>query len=145
MSKKRNTRITNKLGFRHNCYVATATYNLKDFCHSGLWTCSHLMTILRSQKNNDFFRFWFYCVALKLHCLFQYGDSADLAAPLPDGRTITDIMHPWIRQSGYPVITLSRQGNTFTVTQKHFVLDPERPLLNSEYKYVKLYSLSLNK
>ena len=31
MSKIRNTEITDKRGFQHPCYVATATQNLKDY------------------------------------------------------------------------------------------------------------------
>ena len=42
MSKLRNTGITDKRGFPHPCYVATATQNLKDFRNSSLWTCSHI-------------------------------------------------------------------------------------------------------
>ena len=34
MSKLGNTGITNKWGFPHPCYVATATQNLKDFRNS---------------------------------------------------------------------------------------------------------------
>ena len=48
--------MTDKWGFRHTCYVATSAQNLNDFHNSSLWTCSHLMAILRSQnKNTDFF------------------------------------------------------------------------------------------
>ena len=39
MSKLRNTEKTDKRGFSHTCYVATATQNLKDFRNSSLWTC----------------------------------------------------------------------------------------------------------
>ena len=55
MSKIRNIQITDKWGFRHTCYVATATQTLKDLRNSSLWTCSHRMAILKSQnKNTDF-------------------------------------------------------------------------------------------
>ena len=36
MSRIRNTRITDKRGFRRTCYIATATQNLKDFRISSL-------------------------------------------------------------------------------------------------------------
>ena len=55
MSKIRNTAITDKWGFRHTCYVATATQNLKDFHNFSLRTCLHLLVKLRSQ--NIFFDF----------------------------------------------------------------------------------------
>ena len=45
MSKLRNTGITNKRGFPHPCYVATATQNLKDFRNSSLWTYSHIKEV----------------------------------------------------------------------------------------------------
>ena len=42
MSKIRNTETTDKRGFRHTCYVVTATQNLKDFHNYGhvhiIWT-----------------------------------------------------------------------------------------------------------
>ena len=38
MSKIRNTEITDKRGFRYNCYVATANQNLKDLRNSSLCT-----------------------------------------------------------------------------------------------------------
>ena len=53
VQNKKYTRITDKWGFRHTRYVATATQNLKDFRNSGLWTCSHLMGIA-TQNLKDF-------------------------------------------------------------------------------------------
>ena len=50
-----STGITDKWGFRHTCYVATAAQNLNDFRNSNLWTCSHIMVILRSQNKNTEF------------------------------------------------------------------------------------------
>ena len=51
----RNTGVTDQWGFRHTCYVATASQNLNDIHNSGLLACSHRMAILRSQnKNTDF-------------------------------------------------------------------------------------------
>ena len=37
MPKIRNTGITDKWGFRHTCYVATAAQNLKDLHNSSLY------------------------------------------------------------------------------------------------------------
>ena len=35
------------------------------------------------------------------------------------------IMNTWTRQKGYPVLTLDRNGSTYTVTQERFLTDPE--------------------
>ena len=50
MSKIRNTGITDKWGFLHACYVATATQKFKDFQNSSVWINSHIMDISRSEK-----------------------------------------------------------------------------------------------
>ena len=50
MSKIRNTGITDQWGFRHPCYVATASQYLKDFHNSSLWPCSHVMNISRNEN-----------------------------------------------------------------------------------------------
>ena len=64
MSKIRNTGITDQW---HTCYVVTATQNVKDLRNSSLWTCSHLMAILRSQnENTNFF------MILAWLCRFNY-------------------------------------------------------------------------
>ena len=55
MSEIRNTGITAKRGFRHIFDVATAAENVKDFHNSSLWTCSHLMDILKSQNKKHVF------------------------------------------------------------------------------------------
>ena len=55
MSKIRNTGITDKWGFRHTCYVASAAQNLKDLHNCSLLTCSHLMAILKSLNNTTDF------------------------------------------------------------------------------------------
>ena len=34
-------------------------------------------------------------------------------------------MNTWTRQKGYPVLTLDRNGSTYTVTQERFLTDPE--------------------
>ena len=38
MSKIRNMGITDKWGFRHTCYIATAAQNLKDFKRLQFWS-----------------------------------------------------------------------------------------------------------
>ena len=55
MSKISYMGITDKWGFWHTCYVVPAAQNIKEFRHSSIWTCSHIIVILRSQhKNTDF-------------------------------------------------------------------------------------------
>ena len=34
-------------------------------------------------------------------------------------------MNTWTRQKGYPVLTLNKNGSTYTVTQERFLTDPE--------------------
>ena len=34
-------------------------------------------------------------------------------------------MNTWTRQKGYPVLMLTKNGNTYTVTQERFLTDPE--------------------
>lgn len=40
---------------------------------------------------------------------------------------VGDIMNTWIRQMGYPVVNVAidRTRKVLTLTQKHFLLDPE--------------------
>ena len=64
MSKIKNTKITDYWGFRHTCYIVTATKNLKDFHNSGLWTCSQLWTYQEAKIQFWFLDdFWPDCVA----------------------------------------------------------------------------------
>ena len=73
MSKIRNTGRTDKCGFRHTCYVATADQNLKDFHNSSLWIFSHLRVISRSQnKNTDFFHVFSLIVRVALMNKLEY-------------------------------------------------------------------------
>ena len=65
MSKIRNTGITDKWGFRHTCYVATAAQYLKDFRNSILWTCSNLIAIIKRQAQAEIIKksvilFWLF-------------------------------------------------------------------------------------
>ena len=49
--KERNKQISDKWGFWHTCYVATATQNLNYYI-SSLWVCSHIMDIIKKRKYN---------------------------------------------------------------------------------------------
>lgn len=40
------------------------------------------------------------------------------------GKDIKDIMNTWITQSGYPVVTLTRDGDQLTYSQKQFFIGP---------------------
>ena len=62
MFKIRNTGITDKRGFSHTCYVATATKKLKDFHNFSLWTTYQEAKILFWLLDD----FWPDCVALSL-------------------------------------------------------------------------------
>ncbi|MFZ2544933.1 MAG: ERAP1-like C-terminal domain-containing protein, partial [Candidatus Saccharimonadales bacterium] len=43
------------------------------------------------------------------------------------GEKITDIMNTWISQSGYPVITIERDGENVSLSQKQFFIGPHEP------------------
>ena len=87
MSKKRNTRITDKPGFRYTCYVATATKNLTESHNSSLWTGWHIMDKLGSQNKND--DFWW---SLAWHSRFKNGKS-DSATCSCQTRPVTGEKH----------------------------------------------------
>ena len=61
--------------------------------------------------------------------LFQHAASDKMLVSLPAGRTWTDVMYTWIKQMGYPVLTVTRSGDRFIVTQKMFLGDPEKPII----------------
>ena len=45
-------------------------------------------------------------------------------ASLPDGLTVKDMMDTWTKQMGYPVITLSSNGDTLSYKQERFFTNP---------------------
>jgi len=73
----------------------------------------------------------------------KYGntDSDDLLAHLKDkveDLDVTGIFNTWIRQKGYPVVNVVREGNTYKLTQNRFLTDPDsasQETLESEYNY----------
>ena len=48
-------------------------------------------------------------------------------ASLSDGLTVKDMMDTWTKQMGYPVITLSSNGNTLSYKQERFFTNPLLP------------------
>jgi glutamyl aminopeptidase len=71
---------------------------------------------------------------------FMNADSNDLVMHL-EGKIeedVTAILNTWIRQKGLPVVTVERVGNSFRLTQKRFLTDPDAEVnetLTSEYNY----------
>ncbi|MGH7241349.1 MAG: M1 family metallopeptidase, partial [Candidatus Saccharimonadales bacterium] len=55
----------------------------------------------------------------------KYGNTTgdDLWAALSDasGKDVGAFMNPWLRQSGFPVITVDQTGSQLTVSQQHFL------------------------
>ncbi|XP_020293712.1 endoplasmic reticulum aminopeptidase 1-like isoform X2 [Pseudomyrmex gracilis] len=49
---------------------------------------------------------------------------------------IRKIMDTWTQQTGYPLVTIARDGETVTVTQKRFLISPQKSRMNvSRYKW----------
>lgn len=71
---------------------------------------------------------------------FMNADSNDLMEHL-EGKIeedVTEIVNTWIRQKGLPVVTVTRDGNNFRLTQKRFLTDADsesKETLESEYGY----------
>lgn len=57
------------------------------------------------------------------------AESADLFNILQDAvgskLNVTAIMDTWTRQEGFPVINVQKSENTFVLTQKRFLEDPD--------------------
>lgn len=72
---------------------------------------------------------------------FTTADSDDLLFHLEnktDEKNLASIVNTWIRQKGLPVVTVTRDGNNFKLTQKRFLIDPESESTEtevSEYNY----------
>lgn len=71
---------------------------------------------------------------------YKNADSNDLVKHL-DGKISEDvyaILNTWIRQKGLPVVTVTRDGNNFRLTQKRFLTDSDnegKETVASEYGY----------
>lgn len=62
---------------------------------------------------------------------YKYGNTTgdDLWNELSDasGENIGDFMNTWISQSGYPVVTVSQNGDMLTLSQQQFFVGPHEP------------------
>lgn len=71
---------------------------------------------------------------------YMNADSNDLVKHL-EGKIeedVSEILNTWIRQKGLPVVTVTRDGNNFRLTQKRFLTDPDnegKETVSSEYDY----------
>lgn len=56
-------------------------------------------------------------------------EADDLWASLAksSGKDIAGFMHAWMTQSGYPVVTVSREGNSACLSQSQFFIGPHEP------------------
>ncbi|XP_077977932.1 aminopeptidase N-like [Glandiceps talaboti] len=48
---------------------------------------------------------------------------------------VKQVMDTWILQMGYPIITLSRDGNSIHAEQERFIMDPNETPLNDTFDY----------
>ena len=86
---------------------------------------ARLLTMLRDYIGEDAFR-----NGLKNYFKkYAYGntsrDNLWHELSLVSGQDISEVMTPWIRQSGQPLLTVSRQKNILKLNQKRFLLDGE--------------------
>jgi len=60
----------------------------------------------------------------------QYGNTIgdDLWAALSasSGQDVAAFMDPWLKQSGFPLLTVEQTGKDLKVSQRHFLLNPEK-------------------
>lgn len=71
--------------------------------------------------------------------VYQNAETADLFNILQDAVgnkiNVTDIMNTWTRQKGFPVINIRKSGNSYVLTQKRFLADPDAKSDPSESDY----------
>lgn len=76
---------------------------------------------------------------------YQNAKTADLFNILQDAvgskMNVSDIMDTWTRQEGFPVINVKRSENTFILSQKRFLADPDAKFnpSNSDYGLVIIF------
>ena len=60
---------------------------------------------------------------------YSNTEAADLwqAIGAASGQDITHIMTTWISQSGYPVVSITQEGETVTLAQQQFFVGPHQP------------------
>ena len=83
----------------------------------------------------------FYCLPFKiLVCCSPFRQAADEdGIDFGDGITMETIMKPWVRQSGFPVVTVTRRYTgeekiTILASQKRFLADPALDTPSSKYE-----------
>ncbi|HJQ08466.1 MAG TPA: M1 family metallopeptidase [Candidatus Saccharimonadales bacterium] len=54
------------------------------------------------------------------------GDDLWQALGEASGKDVASFMNPWLERSGLPVVTVDQQGKALTITQSHFLLDPQK-------------------
>lgn len=59
---------------------------------------------------------------------FSNTTGADLweALGASSGKDVASFMEPWLQQSGFPMVSVSQSGDSVTVKQSHFLLDPTK-------------------
>ncbi|MGH7157884.1 MAG: M1 family metallopeptidase [Candidatus Saccharimonadales bacterium] len=57
-----------------------------------------------------------------------YGNTTgdDLWQALSNGSDVAHIMTPWLERSGYPVIEVTQNGQSLSIAQTHFLMDPAK-------------------
>ncbi|XP_077977945.1 putative aminopeptidase-2, partial [Glandiceps talaboti] len=64
--------------------------------------------------------------------LFEKLTEADQDKKKTD---VKEVMDTWILQMGYPIITLSRDGNSIHAEQERFIMDPNETPVNDTFDY----------
>jgi len=54
------------------------------------------------------------------------GDDLWAALSATSGKDVAAFMDPWLKRSGFPVVTVDQTKNVATLTQKHFLLEPSK-------------------
>ena len=85
-----------------------------------------LLFMLKSYIGDEAFR-----AGLKNYFLkHQYGNTtgADLweALSMASGKDIASFMDPWLNRSGFPLVTITQNGNEIELSQEHFLDNPAK-------------------
>ncbi|XP_006607951.1 glutamyl aminopeptidase isoform X2 [Apis dorsata] len=71
--------------------------------------------------------------------IYANAETADLFKILeessPDNLNVTAIMNTWTRQKGFPIVNVKKSDNTYVLTQKRFLTDPDAKFDASESEY----------
>ncbi|HKR81769.1 MAG TPA: M1 family metallopeptidase [Candidatus Saccharimonadales bacterium] len=54
------------------------------------------------------------------------GDDLWAALSAASGKDIAAFMNPWLLQSGFPVVDVTQKGTDLSLSQTHFLLDPQK-------------------